>query len=153
MMRTKNNSAPVPLGSSVSPMRLLLACAFGGILATQLASCGFAHDETLTGPYRLVAVDTQEEMSICYTLEKGNCVGRVSGTIFSVGWNERFIVAKQHPRNNREVTNYFILEMARDNRLADPSASVTGPLSSTEFEEKAVSLGLPPFTKIIEALK
>ena len=92
-------------------------------------------------------------MSVCYTQERNDCIGRIPETVFSVGWNERFIVAKQHPSNNKAVTNYFILEMARDSKLADPSASVTGPLSAVAFEEKAASLGLPQFTRTFEALK
>ena len=134
-------------------MRLLLALASGVVLVLGLASCGFVHDEKITGPYRLVAIDVSEQMSVCYTLEKGDCIGRIPETVFSVGWNDRFIVAKQHPSNNKSVTNYFILEMARDSQLAEPSASVTGPLSAAAFKEKVAPLGLPPFTKTIEALK
>jgi len=103
--------------------------------------------------YESHRADISEQMGVCYTLEKGDCIGRIPETVFSVGWNERFIVAKQHPSNNRSVTNYFILEMARDSKLADPSASVTGPLSAAAFEERVASRGLPPFTKTIEALK
>ena len=134
-------------------MRLLIVFASGVLLVLGLDGCGFVHDEKITGPYRLVAIDISEQMSVCYTLEKSDCIGRIPETVFSVGWNDRFIVAKQHPSNNRSVTNYFILELARDGKLADPSASVTGPLSATAFEGKVASLGLPPFTKTIEALK
>jgi hypothetical protein len=134
-------------------MRLLPAFASGVVLVLGFAGCGFVHDEKITGPYRLVAIDVSEQMSVCYTLKKGDCIGRIPETVFSVGWNDRFIVAKQHPSNNRSVTNYFILEMARDSKLADPSASVTGPLAATAFEERMASLALPPFTKTIEALK
>lgn len=156
--RTGAIRPPKPVMSCVvchetRPMRLVLAVATGGVLALGLAGCGFVHDEKITGPYRLVAIDAPEQMSICYTLEKGDCVGRIPETVFSVGWNDRFIVAKQHPSNNRSVTNYFILKMARDNKLSDPSESVTGPLSAVAFEEQAVSLALPPFTKTIEGLK
>ncbi len=122
-------------------------------LVLPVAGCGFVHDEMITGPYRLVAIDNSEQMSVCYTLKKCDCIGRISETVFSVGWNDRFIVAKQHPSNNRSITNYFILEMARDSQLADPSASVTGPLSAAAFEKKVASLGLPSFTKTIGALK
>ena len=134
-------------------MQLLLTFASGVVLVLGFAGCGFVQDEKITGPYRLVAADISQQMHVCYTLEKGDCIGRIPETVFSVGWNERFIVAKQHPSNNRSVTNYFILEMARDSKFADPSASVTGPLSASAFEEKMASLALPTFTKTIEALK
>jgi hypothetical protein len=118
-----------------------------------LAGCGFVHDEEITGPYRLVAVDISEEMMVCFGLENGDCVGRIPETVFSVGWNKRFIVAKQHPQGNRAITNYFVLDMTLDNKLADPSTSVIGPLSISEFEVKAGVLGLPSFRKTIRSLQ
>jgi hypothetical protein len=139
--------------SWTSTTRLLLAFISGIVLALNLAGCGFVHDEKIVGPYRLAAIDVFEQMGVCYTVEKGDCIGRIPETVFSVGWNDRFIVAKQHPSNNKLVTNYFILEIARDGQLASPSASVTGPLSAAAFEKMAASLGLPQFTKTIEALK
>jgi hypothetical protein len=123
------------------------------VLLGHLAGCGFVHDEEITGPYRLVAVDISEQMIVCFGLENGNCVGRIPETVFSVGWNERFIVAKQHPQDNKAVTNYFVLDMTLDNESADPSTSVIGPLSVSEFEAKAVVLGLPSFTKTIKSLQ
>ena len=137
----------------VRSAQLISASAFGLLLAALLTGCGFVHDEVLTGPYRLVATDVPEQMSICRTIGVGDCIGRIPETVFSVGWNESYIVAKQHPRNNRTVTNYFILEMALDSELADPHKSVTGPLSATEFDVKRGKLALPPFTKTIETLQ
>jgi hypothetical protein len=43
-----------------------------------LAGCGFVHDGRLDGPYRLIAVDADSEMSVCYDLGDGNCIGRIS---------------------------------------------------------------------------
>ena len=134
-------------------MELFRALVIGAALVVYLAGCGFVHDEKITGPYRLVAVDVSNQMRVCYTLENDVCMGRIPETVFSVGWNERFIVAKQHPSNNRAVTNYFILEIARDSKLADPSASVTGPLTAAAFQERVAQLALPEFTKTIRALE
>lgn len=134
-------------------MRKFLVSVLTVVLVAPLVACGFVHDEALIGPYRLIAIDTPEQMNICYTIETGDCVRRIPPPVFSVGWNEHFIVAKQHPSNNKEVTNYYILEMAHDDKYADPDASVTGPLTETAFSEKAAGLGLPPFTETIEALK
>jgi hypothetical protein len=124
-----------------------------GILLSQLTCCGFVHDEKLIGPYRLVAIDIPAEMSVCYTLQTKSCIGRIPETVFSVGWNERFIVAKQHPSKDKAVTNYFILDMAKDSELSDPGGSVIGPLSSSEFIELSKSMTLPAFTKTIQELK
>ena len=123
-------------------------------MVTQLTSCIFeGTNEKLTGRYRLSATDIDIQMHVSYELESGDTIGRIPETVFSVGWNDRYIVAKQHPKNDRTVTNYFYLEMARDNKYADPSASVTGPLSADEFEKKKTKLGLPPFSRTIEKLK
>ncbi len=124
-------------------------------LATILL-CGCScdvHDERLIGPYRLSAIDVHEQMSIYYDLGDGSSIGRISETVFAVGWNEKYIVAKQHPNNDRRVTNYYYLEIARDSKYADPSASVTGPLSESEFKAKQVELGLPSFTRSIKSLE
>lgn len=130
-----------------------LANAIAIALVLALSGCGFVHDEKIVGAYHLAATDTPQQMGVCYSLENGDCVGRIPETVFSIGWNDQFIVAKQHPSNDRSVTNYFILEIARDSKLATPSTSVIGPISATEFKNKVTSLGLPSFSKTIGALE
>jgi len=115
--------------------------------------CGFVHDERLTGDYRLIAVDTLEQMSVSLGLPGGNAIGRIEETVFAVGWSDRYIVAKQHPANNRSVTSFFILDMSRDSTYADPSESVTGILSEAEFNNLKAELKLPDFRRIIEQLE
>ena len=73
-----------------------------GVFALCLVSCGFVHDEHLVGPYRLVAVDSLDDMGICYDLGSGNCLGRITETVFAAGWDTLFIVAKRHPRAVRQ---------------------------------------------------
>ena len=118
-----------------------------------IAGCGSAHDELITGSYRLVAVDLDEQMSISYDLGDGSAVGRIGPTVFAYGFDERFIVAKQHPNNDRSTTSYFFLEIAKDSKYAEPSDSVTGPLTLAEFEEATQGLGLPGFSRSIEELR
>lgn len=130
---------------------LMTALALLGVLL--IAGCGSAHDELIIGPYRLVAVDLDEQMSISYDLGGGSAVGRIDQTVFAYGFDERFIVAKQHPNNDRSLTRYFFLEIAKDSKYAEPSDSVTGPLTLEEFEGATERLGLPEFTRTIEALR
>ncbi|WP_411827917.1 hypothetical protein [Luteolibacter sp. AS25] len=118
-----------------------------------ISGCGFIHDKEITGPYRLIAVDLIEEMSICYNLGNGDAVGRIEGTVFAYGFDQQFIVAKQHPANDRTITRYFYLDMTLDSKHADPSASVTGPLDRPAFEEARLRLKLPPFSCTIDQLK
>jgi len=117
-----------------------------------LTGCG-PSDERIVGPYLLTHIDTQQDMYLCFELPEGNCVGRIQKTVFAVGWDDRYIVAKRHPDNDRKVVQYFFLEMAKDSRYADPSMSVTGPMSEESFSRHARLLGLPSFTKTIPQLE
>lgn len=118
-----------------------------------VSGCGFVHDEHITGPYRLIAVDVDNQMSISYDLGDGSAVGRINETVFAFGFDERFIVAKQHPNGDRSVTNFFYLDMTKDSKYADPTDSVTGPLTEKEFESEAKLLNLPKFSRILTALE
>ncbi|WDE95571.1 hypothetical protein PQO03_07540 [Lentisphaera profundi] len=117
-----------------------------------LTGCGFVHDEHIIGPYRLIAVDISEQMSISYELE-GGAAGRINETVFEYGFDAYFIVAKQHPKNNRNIINYFYLEMKKDSKYANPSDSVTGPLTKKEFGIATKKLNLPNFSHTIKHLK
>ena len=92
-------------------------------------------------------------MSVYYGLKDSGGVGRIDQTVFSVGWNDRYIVAKQHPNNNRGVTNFFYLDMIKDGPLVDPPVCVVGPLSEAEFTREQAELGLPPFRRTIHSLR
>ncbi len=118
-----------------------------------VSGCGFVHDEHITGPYRLIAVDVDNQMSISYDLGDGSAVGRINETVFAFGFDERFIVAKQNPNGDRSVTNFFYLDMTKDSKYADPTDSVTGPLTEKEFESEAKLLNLPKFSRILTALE
>ncbi|TDU66492.1 hypothetical protein EI77_03587 [Prosthecobacter fusiformis] len=124
----------------------LLAC------TSFLTGCGFVHDEVVTGPYRLVAVDIDADMSLCYSL--GNdAIGRVNETVFAVGWNDTYVVAKQHPDNDRKITHYYFIERSKDGPYVDPPECVTGPLTEMEFRQKQQELNLPAFSRTISSLE
>ena len=126
-----------------------------GLVATAVlfSGCGFVHDEHLVGPYRLIAVDVSEQMNVSYSLDSGEAVGRIPETVFAVGWDDHYIVAKQHPNNDRAVTNFFYLDIARDSKYADPSTSVVGPLTESDFSSKQTQLHLPNFHRTIKSLE
>jgi hypothetical protein len=130
----------------------IFALAIGALL---LMGCGMGslHDEKLVGPYHLAAISTLEDMQVCYALSNGDTVGRIEGTVYAVGWNDHFIVAKQHPNSNRSVTRFYILDISRDSTYANPGACVTGPLTEAEFRSMESLLGLPRFTRVIRSLE
>jgi len=117
------------------------------------AGCGFVHDERIDGPYCLNAVDVDAEMSVCYSLPGGDAVGRIKSTVFAVGSNKDFIVAQRHPNGDRSITEYYYLIRSCDSAYADPTNSVRGPLTENEFEEVALRLGLPSFSRTLERVK
>jgi hypothetical protein len=106
-----------------------------------LGACGFIHDEHLVGPYRLVAVDTSEQMAVCEgTGSAVHCV--IPATVFAVGWDASFIIAKQHPfelpqvtQSDKSITSFWII------RISD--RAVIGPLAKGEFETRRTVLGVP----------
>jgi hypothetical protein len=121
--------------------------------AALLAGCEFVHDERLDGPYRLNAVDVDSEMSVCYDLGNGNCIGRISETVFAVGWNSSYLVAARHPHSDKSKIEYFYLDRALDGPLVDPSVTVRGPLNLRSFEQERQRLGLPILTRELASLK
>ena len=111
-----------------------------GLLCTALVTaCGSVHDQQIDGPYRLVAIDVDEQMDVCYSIQDAG-VGRISVTVFAVGHDASYIVAARHPSNNRKITEYFYLIRSLDAPAFDPSASVRGPFSSEAFEAERARL-------------
>jgi hypothetical protein len=126
------------------------------LFAAMLAGCGgfgFAYEKQLSGKYGLVAVDVLDQMSVSETLPSGSAVGIINQTVFAVGWDEHFIIAKQHPNDashhmDKSVTKYYIL------RVLD--GALTGPLDESEFDIQRDKLGVSKslsFTLVFDNLK
>ncbi len=120
------------------------------IASLALAACSkWAIDtEWKSGKFRLIAIDTQSQMSL---IHEDSSVSLVGPTVFAAGADEKYIVLKQHPalddsgtKFDRAITSYFIV--GRDK-------SVRGPLKKEEFDRLAASLSLPPFSKVFDDLK
>jgi len=71
--------------------------------------------------------------------------------VFAYGWNDDFIIAKQHPNPDdfgsveTDITNWFIIEVA--------TGEVYGPLTEQEYIDLREKLGVPDsltFTRTIE---
>ena len=129
-----------------------------------LAGCwsfaGFVYDERLAGPYRLVAVDTMEQMILCRDMGGGDCAGDglPDETIFAAGADDRFIVLARHPRTwpdppDRTVTEYHYVIRVPDEAERGPYGRVRGPFDETQFEAETRRLGLPGFSRTFEELR
>jgi hypothetical protein len=123
-----------------------------------LAGCGFVHDEVLDGPYRLVAVDINEDMMLCRSFgAQGDCADEVGSTVFQAGANSQYIVAARHPRqwpehSNRSISEfYYIVRQANEGDSA--RVLVRGPFSELEFQQEKRRLQLPEFSRVFDDLK
>jgi hypothetical protein len=128
-----------------------------------LAGCGngFVHDEVLDGPYRLVAIDIPEDMSLCRSTDtKGGCVGDglPDATVFQAGWNSKYIVVARHPRiwpqrPDRTISEfYYIVRQANEADFLK-RVPVIGPLNEFEYQQEKEKLQLPNFSRVFNDLK
>lgn len=113
---------------------------------TGAAACGtgVAWEQELSGGYRLVAVDALEQMAIYSQPRDGPIYGgEVPMRVYQVAWDERHILAAQHPgdesfgtRVDLERTNYWVIEVGQ--------RRVHGPLDGATFEAQRRELGVDP---------
>ena len=126
-----------------------------------VAGCGFVTDEVLDGPYRLVAVDVREDMSLCRSIDtRGECSGDglPEPTVFQAGANSQYIVFARHPRRgneapDRSVTEFYYILRQADERSALKPVSVKGPFNELEYQQEKRRLQLPEFSKVFADLK
>jgi hypothetical protein len=116
------------------------------VLALGGCNLGFSHDEKIDGPYRLIAVDTKDQLSVCYELPSGDSIGRIPETVVAVGHNDEYIVAQRQLLSSGSIEYYYLIRK-EDSVHADPAKSVRGPFTSEEFKAEKSSLNLPEFTR------
>jgi hypothetical protein len=105
------------------------------------------------GHYELAWIDIPDNVTLYYDAGNNSAIGRVEARVFAVGWDGRYVVAKQHPKGDKSITNYFIVDSQKDAPFADVKQAVIGPLTEAEFQQKSAQLKLPPFTKVLESLQ
>ncbi|MFO0478187.1 MAG: hypothetical protein ACK50L_05345 [Bacteroidota bacterium] len=130
---------------------------YGLFTAASLFSCNGLKNEHLTERYYFVAVDARENMSLGYSVNDDNSsfVDVVGETVFAAGYDDKYIILKQHPSNNRAITNYYIVPIYKEFNYS-PEKGVIGALTLEQFNEKRKELNIPDevtFTKEIEDLK
>ena len=112
-----------------------------------------------SGPYTLIAIDTEAEMSLCFDSREHELVTLVGPTAYSVGADDRYVVVKQHPspsgqKFNSAVTNYFVVLRAGEmNASRARPPRLIGPLTRAQFDDVARQWSLPSFSKTFEALE
>jgi len=116
-------------------------------LASLLQSCiCSAYDKRLNAGYYLSAMDVKSDMEISYKDEQDYVFAIVNATVFAVGQNNGFIIAKQHPKvsptgMDKAVINFFIIPLK--NKVSQtPEKNVYGPLTLVEFEQRRKKLNI-----------
>jgi hypothetical protein len=120
-----------------------------------LTGCGLFDSgvEWSGGPYELHWIDTADNVRVGYKLSGSDSIGRIAPAVYAVGWDGRYLVAKQHPNGDKAVTNFYIIDSSKDSPTEDASVAVIGPLREDEFQQKQRELHLPAFTKVLESLQ
>jgi hypothetical protein len=102
---------------------------------------GPIYEEYLVNGYAVWAPDVMEQAMIVHKGKGGSASTRVvQPMVFAYGWNEDFILAKQHPRKkdrkvDTSVTYWYIIEVT--------SGDVHGPLNEDEFRKLRTKLKVP----------
>jgi len=129
---------------------------FFGVVVTLLLllSCNGTPNH-ITNRYYLVSADAVEDTYLAYCLDdkEYSFVGVVEKTIFSVGFNDSYIIAKQHPAMSEKI-NYFIIPIYKE-FTEFPEKGVIGPLNLEQFEIKTKELNISgiTFTKTIQEIE
>lgn len=105
------------------------------------------------GPYRLGWIDEPNAVTLSFAGDSDHLSGRIDSVVFAVGWDGRYLVAKQHPDGKKDITNYFVIDSANDSAAADPAKVVIGPLNEENFQNMSKNLGLPRFSKTLATLE
>ena len=131
------------------------------VLLTTACWQGFVYDEKLDGGYHLVAVDEMEQMSLCRSLDDGNCSGDglPGETVFAAGANNRFITLARHPRvwpnpaDHTKSEYYYLVRTSDEAERGLPPENVKGPFTEQQFKIEKSRLRLPEFSRVFEELK
>ena len=99
----------------------ILSVVIATVLISSLFSCGglgLAYERLLTDKFYLTATDEMTQMDISYQTRDNHYAILVDQTVFAIGYNDSFIIAKQHSRKlfeeiNRDSTFYYIIEVGR----------------------------------------
>ena len=105
---------------------------------------GFVIKKNITGNYYLTAPDDDLQLSLTYGKpDEDFYSGIIESTVFAVGYNKDYIIAKQHPRKfpddlDRTITNYYILPITHNYNW-----NLIGPLTLIEFNAERQKLKIP----------
>lgn len=128
---------------------------FWGVAAVLLTAlgCDSIH-QRLIDNYILMAVDSDEQLSISHEEGSGIAIGRIGPVVTDAGCNAKYIVATVRPPGQPGTPpKYYYLEIEKDRGEGNQLQAVTGPLSKEEFEQAKKKLDLPAFSRHFDSLR
>ena len=131
-------------------------------IAVLLIGCSGLATEHVIDNYYLTKMDYSDiELDLSYKLKSwGDFLGVVEPVVFAIGYNNDFIIVKQHPRNftetiiNKNSPNYYIIPFKY--KIHDSlDENKFGPLTFEEFLIKRKELKISDtwiFSKVFKKL-
>ena len=126
------------------------------LLLPLMQGCGFVYEQHLTGNYYLIAVDTKNDMDICYHRQKDDdapYTGITGANVYAVGYDDEFILVKAYralrdmgvslQRYDKNTTEYYIIPVNNAQEAWEAQENKFGALSKKDFEAKRKELGVP----------
>ena len=127
------------------------------LLIPVIQGCGFVYQRHLTGNYYLIAVDTKEDMDVCYHRQNDDdapYTGITGASVYAVGYDDNFILVKAYrafkdsmgislPRYDKDTTEYYIIPVNNTQKAWEAQENKFGAFSKKDFEVKRKELGVP----------
>ena len=132
--------------------RILLGFCMASAVSCALFDSGTPWE---SGPYKLQWIDDPDSVSLLryQSSDRKLCTELITSQVFSVGINDQYLVAKQHPGGDRRITNFYVvIRSSEKSRRFDPK-TLLGPMNATEFAVRSKELNLPQFNKTLAALE
>ena len=126
------------------------------LLIPVIQGCGFVYQRHLTGNYYLIAVDTKEDMDVCYHRQNDDdapYTGITGASVYAVGYDNDFILVKAYralrdsigislPRYDKNTTEYYIIPVNNTQEAWEAQENKLGAFSKKDFEVKRKELGV-----------
>ena len=121
---------------------------------TCLTACGLFDSGVpwRSGPFELLWIDLPDRVTLSYDVGNGGSIGLIDYTVYAVGSDAQHIVVKQHPRGEKSITDFYIVDVKSSALPLHPDRAVTGQRQA-QFDEMARLNALPRFTTVLETLQ
>jgi hypothetical protein len=137
----------------IERMKTVISSLF--LLLPLMQSCGFVYEQHLTGNYYLIAVDTKDDMDVCYHRQKDDALytGITGASVYAVGYDDDFILVKAYralrdsmgislQRYDKNTTEYYIIPVNNTQEAWEAQENKFGAFSEKDFEVKRKELGV-----------